>query len=160
MIEIERKFSVKKLPNLSGIIPISYERYYLKIEPALEERIQKKGDTFEHGIKQTLSDLSRTTTKTEITEHEFEFLKKQTLKSVLRESYCILENPKLSIKIYHGDHEGLIRAEVEFSSEKEAKNFVPYGWMGEDITNNPLGRDSRLLQLSSAEFKELLRSMN
>jgi hypothetical protein len=35
------------MPDLSGITPISYERYFLRINKGIEERIQKKGDEYE-----------------------------------------------------------------------------------------------------------------
>ena len=47
MREIERKFLVKKKPDLSKEESINYERYFLKIESDFEERIQKKGDKYE-----------------------------------------------------------------------------------------------------------------
>ena len=53
MQEIERKFLMKKLPDLSGKDCICYERYFLKIQPDFEERIQKKGDTYERETQYT-----------------------------------------------------------------------------------------------------------
>ncbi|MFH1399402.1 MAG: hypothetical protein ABIG95_04810 [Candidatus Woesearchaeota archaeon] len=42
MNEIERKFLVRKLPDLAGKESVRFERYFLKIEPYFEDRIQKK----------------------------------------------------------------------------------------------------------------------
>lgn len=154
--EIERKFAINEMPDLSGQQPIVYERYYIRIEDGLEERIQKKGDEFEREIKKRLSDLSRTTEKTKITQDEFENLKKGSRKSIIRESYLISNTPDITVKIYHGDYEGLVRAEVEFESEEDATNFKPLTWMGREISNLPIGKDSSLLQLSHAEFQAQL----
>ena len=151
--EIERKFAIKEMPDLSGKQPIVYERYYLRIEDEIEERIQKKGEKFEREIKKQLSDLSRTTEKTVLTQDEFEDLKKGAKKSISRDSYMISNAPDVTIKIYHGDFEGLVRAEVEFKSEAEARTFKPLDWMGREISNLPLGKDSSLIQLSNEEFR-------
>ncbi len=159
MQEIERKFLAKSLPDLSGKECISYERYFLKIESSFEERIQKKGDKYEKERKFKTSDLSRETEKQEISKEDFDVLKKSASKSIIRDSYKISDNPNTTIKIYHGDYEGLVRVEVEFFSEKDAKNFHPYDWMGKEITNTQLGKDAKLIQLSKKEFKDLLDSL-
>jgi len=160
MSEIERKFLVKRLPDLSNIESISYERYFLRIELDFEERIQKKGNKYEKENKFKESDLSRKTEKQEISKDEFETLKKSASKSIIRESYKISDNPDITIKIYHGDYEGLIRAEVEFLSEEEAINFRPFDWMGKEITNTELGKDSKLIQMNKEEFKHLITNLS
>ena len=53
-----------------------------------------------------------------------------------------------------------MRAEIEFKSEYEAQNFKPFDWMGREITNTMLGKDSKLVQLSKEEFKKLLKEVN
>jgi hypothetical protein len=58
-IEIERKWFIKKLPDLQGLKSISYERYFLFIGDAVEVRIQKKGDKFEFERKSQISKLTR-----------------------------------------------------------------------------------------------------
>ena len=152
-MEIERKFLVKKLPDLSGYQPISYERYYVHRGDGVEKRIQKKGDKYEFEELEEASGLSRTHHKRELTEHEFNQMKGRPEEALLRESYVISNNPEISIKIYHGRFEGFARVEVEFSSEEEAQAFVPPDWFGEDITYHPLGRDVKLVGLSAEEFE-------
>jgi len=156
-MEIERKFFIKEMPNLSGVVPVRYERYYLRIEPDFEERVQKVGDVYEREIKSRKSELERTSGKTLITEEEFDALKPQAQSAIVRDSYLLSNNPEISIKFYHGRYEGLVRAEVEFDSVEEARGFVPPSWMGREITDGPLGRDSQLLGLSEEEFKYLLK---
>jgi len=58
MQEIERKFLVKKLPDLSNKDSINYERYFLKIESDYEERIQKKGGVYERDFHNTALNVS------------------------------------------------------------------------------------------------------
>ena len=159
MQEIERKFLAKNLPDLSEKECISYERYFLKIESDFEERVQKKGDKYEKERKFKTSNLSRETEKQEISREDFDVFKKSASKSIIRDSYKISDTPNITIKIYRGDYEGLIRVEVEFSSEEEAKNFQPYDWMGKEITDTKLGKDAKLIQSTKKEFNDLLDSL-
>ena len=146
--------------DLSGKEKILYERYFLKITPDYEERVQKRGEKYELEKKFKKSDLSRQTEKKEISKTDFEQLKKSASKSIIREGYQISEKPNISIKIYHGDHEGLMRAEIEFPSETEANKFQPLNWMGKEITNTPLGKDSELIQLTKKQLTDLLKQLS
>ena len=67
-----------------------------------------------------------------------------------------LEFPGASIKIYHGEYEGLMRAEFEFNNLEEAKAFHVPEWAGQEITNSTLGRDARLSSLNRDRFRQLL----
>lgn len=46
--EIERKFYVKKMPDLSGIQPLFYERYFLKSTAGEEIRISKVNNSYKY----------------------------------------------------------------------------------------------------------------
>ena len=156
-MEIERKFLVKDLPDISGIQPIVYERYYLKSEGDTVVRIQKKNNKYEYETKKTISDLEHEKNKHAIAESEFEDLKVgNDANEIIRESYELSLNPNVSIKIYHGRFEGLMRVEVEFSTKEEAEKYVPPSWMGEEITTTSLGADAWLLHLSQDEFERLM----
>lgn len=159
--EIERKFILKELPEFIVTAPLRYERHYLYTGNGIELRIQRKGDLFE--LERTIesSEHGRDTHKIQISSHEFDILKKISLGSIVRESYLV-EDPNyyVSVKLYHERFEGLIRAEVEFDSEEDADEFIPYDWFGEEITDSPLGRDSKLLSVSDEEFKNLLKTFS
>jgi adenylate cyclase len=157
MNEIERKFLVKQLPDLSSVEAVEYERHFIFTSDRLEIRVQKKGEKYEFERKVKISDLQRQGQKFEITKEEFEKFKELSIASIIRTAYFLDHiPPKLSVKIYHGKYEGLTRAEVEFKSEEEANLFNPFDWMGMEITNAPLGKDSKLITLSEKEFRELL----
>lgn len=156
MKEIERKFLVKNLPDLSNLKPIKYERYFLEVTEKSETRIQFKDNKYELEKKFNESSLSSRKEKKEISKEEFNKLKKGALKSIIRESYLLCKNPETTIKIYHGDFEGLIRLEVEFKNEKEANNYIPPTWISKEITGTKLGRDSSLIELNKKEFRALL----
>lgn len=154
--EIERKFLVKEIPSLTGIKPVHYERYFLQRGSTVEERIQKKDNTFEYEKKVTISPIESHKEKKVISEEEYSNLKQTSSDAIIRNSFVLNTNPEVSLKIYEARFKGLVRAEVEFKSVEEAKSFTPFDWMGKEITNSPLGRDSKLLDLTDQEFQELL----
>lgn len=157
-MEIERKFLVRTLPDLSDTAPIRYERHYLNVEDGVEERIQKINDRYTYEMKTKVDEYTRSSDKRDLSKEEFENLKIGSSKAILRDSYEI--GPNLSIKIYHGDNEGLIRAEVEFSSLDEARSYQPESWMGNEITNTPLGKDSDLLFLDPESVTKLINQLS
>jgi CYTH domain-containing protein len=106
--------------------------------------------------KRELSHLERTVEKRNITEAEFNLLKQGASEVIIRDRYEIATNPDIAVQIYHGRFEGLVRAEVEFKSVEEAKAFKPLPWMGREMSDLPLARDARLLDLDAETFKRLL----
>lgn len=158
--EIERKFLIKKMPDLSNFESVIYERYYIFRNNTVEMRVQKKGDKYEIERKEVVNGLSAKKTKLAISEPEFEKLKQLGSDVILREGFFISSNPGVSIKIYHGKYEGLKKIEVEFDSENEARTFQIPDWYGEEITGSIVSRDSKLLDLSDEEFKNFLEKKN
>jgi len=158
--EIERKFLIKRMPDLSNFESVIYERYFIFRNDVVEMRVQKKGEKFEIERKEMVSGLSAEKTKLVISEPEFEKLKQLGSEAILREGFFVSSNPDVSIKIYHGKHEGLKKIEVEFSSEAEARAFQIPDWYGEEITDSIVSRDSKLLDLSDEEFKNFLEEKN
>ena len=157
MKEIERKWILNKLPEIGDQKTVVYSRYFLYIENGIEVRIQSKGSKYEFERKVESNDLTRTGTKFEITKEEFEHFKKISIGSIERESY---KYEGISVKVYRGQLEGLIRAEVEFDSEEMANSFNPPAWFGKEITNTGLGKDKKLIRLSKEEFRKLLKTYN
>jgi CYTH domain-containing protein len=155
--EIERKFLIKQLPDLSRLEKVSYERYFLYHDKGVELRVQHKGDKYELERKVSVSETERTREKIEISQDEFNLFKSLATNAIIRDSYTISDNPDISIKIYHGTYEGLIRAEVECDSTDELTQFEPPAWFGQEITHTPLARDGELMKLSPEEFKALLQ---
>lgn len=158
--EIERKFLIKTMPDLSNFESVIYERYYIYRDEKIEMRVQKKGDKFEIERKEMVNELNAIKTKMEISAPEFEKLKKLSTEAILREGFFISSSPDVSIKIYHGKHEGLKKIEVEFGSEEEAKAFQIPSWYGKEITDSILSRDSKLLDLKEEEIKKFLEETN
>ncbi|MBI5126743.1 MAG: hypothetical protein HZA80_03205 [Candidatus Taylorbacteria bacterium] len=150
-LEIERKFLLSKLPDVSAITAIPYERYFLERTKEVEVRIQRKGNIFTYQRKVEVPGIGRERSEDhEISEEEFNKLKITASKAILRTRYDL--SPMIAIQVYHGDHEGLIRYEVEFPTSEDATKFQPEPWMGKEITDSPLGRDGKLLDLSPEQF--------
>lgn len=156
-MEIERKFLVKTLPDLSGKAPLVYKRYFLYVGDEYEIRIQQKGEAYELERKGRKGDISNLKNSFPISSLEFEHLKSFCSSSLERESYNL--DKDVSIKIYHGTYEKLIRAEFEFNSEDDAKSFIPPSWCNAEITATNLGRDSKLIHLTREEFEKELLSL-
>ncbi len=155
--EIERKFLIRKMPKLSGIVPELQERYFLQHGDLAEERIQKKDDVYEYEFKVAVSPREWRREKRNISESEFKQLVARAPKVLLRESYSLSKkNPRLSIKKYKGDYRELVFVEVEFDSLEESEAFQPLEWMGTEITNSPLGREARLLSFDREHFLSTL----
>lgn len=152
--EIERKFLVKNLPVLKGIHPRHCKRYVLYRNSECELRVQEIDDVYEFERKISHSPLDRSGTKISISEGEFDWFAKYSLGVIERDEYNIEDG--LTIKVYQGRHDGLIRAEMEFESFDSLKKFKPLEWMGPEITNSPLGQDSKLVQMSEEKFKSEL----
>lgn len=155
--EIERKFYVNKIPDLSGITPLRYERFFLERREGIEIRVSKIDDRYKYEKKTEISDLERTRENKEISKEEFEKLKQNASEIIIRDKYSISLNPNISIQVYKGRFDGLIRAEVEFSSKEEAQSFQPLEWMGKEMTNLPIARDSKLIDLSETKFNEYIK---
>ena len=148
MKEIERKFFIKIMPDISELAPWHSERFFLNGQDGFEERISRIQDRFFYDKKLVISSMERDREKKEITEDEFNDLKYRAYGSTIRDTYLLSQNPKITLQIYRGQFEGLIRADVEFNSIEEASAFKPLPWMGKEITGLDIARDSTNLNIS------------
>ncbi|MFN7160945.1 MAG: hypothetical protein ACK4NC_05060 [Candidatus Gracilibacteria bacterium] len=159
MPEIERKFLVATLPDLSHLHSIEYERYFLYTSSVSEIRIQRKGEIYELERKISQEAFTDEKYKVPLSKDEFEALKVLCAKGLSRTSYIIENIPGASLKIYNMTYEGLIRAEMEFATKEEAELFVPPEWFGKEITSTSLAKDKKLVHLSREQFLAELKSL-
>jgi len=143
--EIERKFLVKYLPDISNIVPIQSERYFIKNCHGIEERAVKLDNKFFHIKKWHKSDIERTSEKIEISKDIFESLVLKAYGSTCRDTYQISKNPKIYLHVYKKEFSKLVKVEVEFDSAKSAMVFEPLPWMGNEITGTNMDRDSDMI---------------
>jgi adenylate cyclase len=156
-MEIERKFLIRVLPDLSGCRSFEEEVYYLAGGKGVESRLLKRGDDwFALERKDTVSRRSRTRERIPITREGFDFLRKfAPIGPIERTLYYVSENPEITVRVYSGKLSGFARAEVSFRSEAAARSFSPPDWLGKEITGSALGKDRELMKLGKAEIRKL-----
>lgn len=150
MRKFTKRYIINSLDGLNLSNPIRYERYY--INDVL--RIQKKNNKYE---KEILDDKNNIIEKIDISKSEFLNLKETAYSEIIRNSFLLLEDNRISIKEYLGRYLGLYRVEVNFNSLEEENKFIKPNWMGREITNSPLAFDRYLSKLSDDEFREELK---
>lgn len=144
-MRLTRRFIIQSLDNVNINSPIRYERYYINDNL----RIQSKNNMLE---KEILDKDNIIIAKTNISEEEFNKLKKEAYSIIIRDSYLYLDDDRISIKKYLDKYEGLIRVEVKFNSIDEMNSYKIESWMEAEITNSPLAFDKYLSKLSEQEF--------
>ena len=149
MRKLTKRYIISSLDGLNLSKPIKYERYY--INDTL--RIQNKNNLYQ---KEILDEDNNIIERIEISKTEFLKLKENDNLKIIRNSYLFLDDKRISIKEYLEKYLGLLRVEITFKSEEEAKTYKKENWMGKEITNSPLAFDKYLCKLSENEFKEEL----
>lgn len=156
MLEIERKYLVYELPDLSNHLFHDITQCYLSFEP--EIRIRKKGQHF-YLTKKSTGTAIREEVETEIDEVTYEILLSIVKSNVIektRYSIPLTPNTVAELDIYHGELDKLTTVEVEFSSEEQMSEFIPPVWFGNDITSDKRYKNKNLASASSDELKGLI----
>ncbi len=143
-MEIERKFLVKKLPDLSKYDYVDIEQGYLCTHPVV--RIRKKNDKFILTYKGS-GLMAREEIEAELTEDAYKHLRdKIDGHPITKRRYLIPFEPyTIELDVFEGHKSGLIMAEVEFPTIEEANNFVPPKWFGEDVTQDRSYHNSNMI---------------
>ena len=156
-MEIERKYLVRSLPHdlLEGCQSAEISQAYLDFgdgnEP--ERRIRKliKGDEIKFFYtEKSKGELCREEEEYEIPEYSFNNLSELVISAVIQKKRYYLplsETLTAELDVYGGKLEGLIAAEVEFPTLKDAEAFIPPEWFGEEITYDPKYKNKNLAQL-------------
>jgi CYTH domain-containing protein len=139
--EIERKFLVE------GDMPIDLDEHpcesitqgYISIDPnGNEVRLRAKGGKRTLGVKSGPS-RTRVEEEIELDERRFESLWPLTEgRRIEKRRFVIPADGDLEIEldVYDGALSGLVTAEVEFRSEREADEFRPPAWLGTEVTGD------------------------
>lgn len=134
MIEIERKFLVKSLPEgLQEGRPIM--QGYLAHDEHTEVRIRQYGGNHFLTIKEG-SGLTRQETEIEISPLQFQALWPSTAGRRVEKVRSLVRHGGFQIELdrYLGTLEPLLIAEVEFSSVEESERFVKPDYFGQEVT--------------------------
>ncbi|MBQ8041429.1 MAG: CYTH domain-containing protein [Lachnospiraceae bacterium] len=143
-MEIERKFTIKKLPDsLEKYEKKEIEQAYLCRKPTL--RIRKSNDEYiltyksKRGINVSAEATARCNEEVELplTEEAYHHLKEKADGRVISKTRYLIpieNNRKIELDVFHGYLEGLVFAEVEFESEEEAAAYCLPEWFLDDVT--------------------------
>lgn len=157
-MEIERKFLIPNLPDLSDYTYHEIEQAYLCTGPVV--RIRREDDhyylTYKGGGL-----LAREEYNLPLNAQAYaHLLPKADGNVITKRRYLIpLPNPSartpdyvfsgpltIELDIFSGKFAGLQLAEVEFASVEDAREFLPPDWFGEDVTMDPAYHNSTMSQ--------------
>ena len=133
-MEIERKFLVEQIPfELDGYSCFRIEQAYLCTEPVL--RIRRKDDAYILTYKGP-GFLMREEHEFPLTEEAYRHLmEKADGNRIMKNRYLIpYATYTIELDVFDPPFAPLVLAEVEFSTEEEAKKFTPPDWFGEEVT--------------------------
>ena len=144
-MEIERKFTVKDLPELSGYAYHIMEQGYLNTDPVV--RVRKEDDMYYLTYKGK-GLLSREEYNLPLNEEAYYHLVEKSDGIIIRKKRYLIPYEKYMIEldVFEEPYENLVIAEVEFDSEEEAVNFQPPAWFDEDVTMDRRYHNSNLSQ--------------
>lgn len=132
-MEIERKFTIKELPDLSKYSFHMMEQGYLNTDPVV--RVRKEDDTYYLTYKGK-GLLAREEYNLPLTREAYFHLVEKSDGIIIRKKRYLIPYEKYTIEldVFDEPYENLMIAEVEFDSEEEAKDFQPPSWFDEDVT--------------------------
>ena len=145
-MEIERKFTISKLPeNLESYPCHIIEQAYLNTDPVV--RIRRENDTFYLTYKGK-GLLAREEYNLPLNEASYYHLREKADGNVIsKKRYVIpIDQTSLSVEldIFEPPFAPLIIAEVEFPDKETAEAFLPLDWFSQDVTNDPAYHNSNL----------------
>lgn len=134
-MEIERKFLISKLPdNLESFPSHMLEQAYLCTDPVV--RVRRSGEEYILTCKGK-GLMSREECNLPMTAEGYEHLKAKADGNIIcKRRYLIPLESGLTVEldVFEPPFQGLILAEVEFSTEEEALAFLPPDWFGREVT--------------------------
>lgn len=148
-MEIERKFLIKNLPKQLESYPSKkLEQGYISISPVI--RIRKSDNSYILTIKGK-GLIAREEHELMIDQAQYKNLStKLAFPTISKERFLIpFEDYTIELDIFHGHLDGLILAEVEFTSMDEANAFKGPEWFGQDVSLDTRYHNSRLCQMHS-----------
>ena len=142
-MEIERKFTIKTLPDLNLYKYKCLEQGYLNTNPVV--RVRKEDDEYYMTYKGK-GFLEREEYNLPLNKDAYEHLVKKADGRIIRKKRYLIPylNYTIELDVFEGDLEGLIFAEVEFDSKEEALAFEAPDWFEEDVTSDKKYSNSHL----------------
>ena len=144
--EIERKFCVRKMPDLTACTGVEISQGYIAVdEDDTEVRLRRKDKRFYQTVK-IGKGVQRTEVEVELSRAQFDTLWPLTAgRRVEKVRYEIAEGVwTIELDVYCGRLKGLVVAEVEFETVAESSRFVPPPWFGRDVTDDDRYKNATL----------------
>ncbi len=161
-MEIERKFMVKFMPELSGAKAKKIEQGYLCKRPVV--RIRKSNEDYiltyksKNGLSQACA-IQNEEVELALTKEAYEHLREKIDGALVEKTRYVLPiggDLQAELDIFEGRLSGLIFVEVEFGSEDAARAFVPPEWFGEDVSRNGAFSNAYLAEVKDyTEWKKI-----
>ncbi|MHA3976675.1 CYTH domain-containing protein [Halovulum sp. GXIMD14794] len=138
-IEIERKFLVRQMPDLSNARSEAVRQGYLTLpEDSVELRLRQKGARFFLTLKSG-DGLARQEREVPIDAAQFDRLWPATEgRRIEKERWTggLPGGLVFELDVFAGAHAPLRLVEVEFPSEDAARSFTPPDWLGTEVTSD------------------------
>ncbi len=168
-VEIERKFLLHTLPDLSQYACKTIEQAYLCTEPVV--RIRQSNDKFtltykgaglmahdEYNLPLTADAYAHLKAKADgnvITKTRYliplaDTDLNESCRAALRGGHLTVE-----LDVFEGIFDGLLLAEIEFPNEDAANAFRLLPWFRADVTSDTAYHNSTMSEMSPAQAKEL-----
>lgn len=150
-MEIERKFLIGNIPDLSEYKYHEIEQAYLNTNPVV--RIRKEDDTYYLTYKGK-GFMAREEYNLPLNKESYEHLLKKADGNIISKRRYLIPYDKYTIEldIFTGVFQGLVIAEVEFDSVDEANSFIGPDWFVEDVTSDKKYHNSYLSKLDLNEM--------
>ena len=132
-MEIERKFTIKNLPDLSHLLFLKIEQAYLNVDPVI--RIRRQNEEYYLTYKGK-GMMAREEYNLPLNKESFYHLLDKVDGQIIKKTRYLIpfENDTIELDVFEGSLKPLIIAEVEFKSERDAYEFTPPEWFDQDVT--------------------------
>lgn len=142
-MEIERKFRIAELPDLTDYPFHVLEQAYLNRDPVI--RIRKEDERYYMTYKGK-GLLAREEYNLPLNQESYEHLLPKADGKIIRKTRYLIPyaGRTIELDIFSEPHNGLMIAEVEFESTEAAAEFVPPEWFLEDVTYDTAYHNSNL----------------
>ena len=144
-MEIERKYLIDSLPeHLDDFPHKELEQAYLCTNPVV--RVRREGEEYVLTYKSG-GLMVREEYNLPLNQEAYEHLLKKADGIVISKTRYILpekDGLRIELDVFHGKHDGLILAEVEFPTKEAANAYCPTEWFGEDVTYSTKYHNSNL----------------
>ena len=163
-MEIERKYLIRYMPDLTGAVRKEIEQGYLCRQPVIRIRRSNERYLFTYKSKVGFSQenaIQNDEIERQIPKEAYEHLKTKVDSAMIEKTRYVLALPDghmAELDVFHGKYEGLVFVEVEFESEEDAVRFQPPEWFAEDVSDDHAFSNAVLSTIEDYETWKKMRA--